>query len=187
VLRNVTSLRGEVLLARDGDMGLVDDVYFDDEQWSVRYLVVDTGHVMPERRVLIAPDTTLPGRPDDKVIRVRLTRDEVQRSPNVDTALPVAFQYDVCQRRRAASDPHLRSSEIVLGCRIQALDGPAGRVTDFVVDDTTWSIERLVVDTGKWFGTQVLIAPQSVRHIDWTWRNVHVALAREAVRASQRA
>jgi uncharacterized protein YrrD len=187
VLRNLTALRGDVLLASDGDMGLVDDVYFDDERWSVRYLVVDTGHVMPERRVLIAPGAIVPGRPDDKVIRVRLTRHEVERSPDVATALPVALQYDLSLQRRAASDPHLRSSEIVLGCRVQALDGPAGRVADFIVDDATWSIKHLVIETGKWFGTQVLIAPRSVRHIDWPWRSLHVALAREAVRASPRA
>lgn len=182
----MTALRGDVILARDGDMGFVVDVYFDDERWSVRYLVVDTRHDMPEHRVLIAPGLVVPGQPSDDLIRVRLSRREVERSPDVETALPVALQFDVPERR-AASDPHLRSSEIVLGYQVQALDGPAGHVRDFILDDATWSIERLVVDTGRWFGSGVLISPASVQRIDWPWRRVHVGLEREAVRRSPRA
>jgi hypothetical protein len=187
MLRNVTALRGDVILARDGDMGLVVDVYFDDERWSVRYLVVDTGHVMPERRVLIAPGVLVPGQPSDKLIRVRLTRNEVARSPDVKTALPVALQFDLPQQRRAAADRHLRSSEVVIGYQVQALDGLAGHLKDFVLDDATWSIERLVVDTGTWFGSRVLISPASVRSIEWPLRRVHVGLQRDAVRHSPRA
>src|SRR5262245_46429670 len=184
MLRNVTALRGDVILARDGDIGLVVDVYFDDERWSLRYLVVDTGHVMPERRVLIAPGMIVPGQPSDKLIRVSLTRNEVERSPDVNTAPPVAQQFDLPPQRRAAADRHLRSSETVIGCQVRALDGPAGHVRDFVVDDATWSIEQLVVDTGAWFGSRVLISPASVSSIDWPLRRVHVELQRDAVRRS---
>lgn len=183
----MTALRGDVILARDGDMGFVADVYFDDERWSVRYLVVDTGHVTPECRVLIAPEAVVRDQPTDDLIRVRLTRKQVERSPDVETALPVSLQFDMPERR-ATSDPHLRSSEVVIGYHVQALDGPAGRVTDLVVDDTTWSIESLVVDTGNWFpGPRVLVAPETVRRIDWPWRKVHIGLTREEVRSSPRA
>src|SRR5262245_29832536 len=186
MLRYVTALRGDVILASDGDMGLVVDLYFDDERWNVRYLVVDTGHVMPERRVLIAPGAVEPGQPTDKLIRVRLTRNEVEHSPEAKTALPVALQFDLPQQRRAAADPHLRSSEMLIGFQVQALDGAAGHLRDFVVDDTAWSVERLVIDTG-WFGSRVLVSPASVRDIDWPLRRVHVAIEREAVRQSPRA
>ncbi|HJY78946.1 MAG TPA: hypothetical protein VKE95_20055 [Burkholderiales bacterium] len=187
MLRSVTALRGDVILARDGDMGLVVDVYFDDERWSVRYLVVDTGHVMPERRVLIAPGEVVPGQPSDRLIRVRLTRNEVERSRDARTDLPVAMQFDLPQPRRAAADPHLRSSELVIGYQVQALDGPAGHLRDFVFDDGTWSVVRLVVDTGRWFGSRVLISPALVKNIDWPWRRVNVGLDREALRQSTRA
>jgi len=181
------ALRGDVVLARDGDMGFVVDVYFDDERWSVRYLVVDTGHVMPERRVLIAPESVVRDQPTDDLIRVRLTRKEVERSPDVDTALPVSLQFEIPERR-ARSDPHLRSSEVVVGYQVQALDGPAGRVSDLVVDGSTWSIDRLVVDTGNRFpGPRVLVSPKAVRRIDFPWRKVHVGLTREEVRTSPRA
>ena len=187
MLRSVRALRGDVILACDGDMGFVVDVYFDDERWSVRYLVVDTGNVMPERRVLIAPESVVPDQPTDDLIRVRLTRKEVERSPDADSALPVALQFEM-PVRWARGDPHLRSSEIVIGYQVQALDGPAGRVSDLVVDGSTWSIERFVVDTGNWLpGPRVLVSPETVRRIDWPWRKVHVGLTREEVRSSPRA
>jgi len=142
---------------------------------------------MPEHRVLIAPGVVVADQPGDKLIRVRLTRHEVERSPNADSALPVARQFDLSEPRRAAADPHLRSSEFLLGYQIQALDGPAGHLRDFVFEDATWSVERLVVDTGRWFGSRVLIPPASVKSIDWPWRRVNVGLDREAVRQSTRA
>ena len=45
MLRNVKDLRGYAIRATDGVIGRVDDFYFDDEDWGVRYLVVDTGRL----------------------------------------------------------------------------------------------------------------------------------------------
>src|SRR5262245_13471125 len=126
MLRSIKALHGDVIRARDGDMGLVVDVYFDDARWCVRYLLVDTGHVMPERRVLLAPACVLPEQPADHRLRVGLTRHEVEQSPDENTALPVWRQFDVPLQERAASDPHLRSSEVFIGYHVQALDGSAG-------------------------------------------------------------
>ena len=53
MLRSVKALRGRPIAARDGKMGEVVDVYFDDERWELRYLVVDTRHSMPQREVLV--------------------------------------------------------------------------------------------------------------------------------------
>ena len=43
MLRNVKNLRGYAIRATDGVIGHVDDFYFDDEVWAIRYLVVETG------------------------------------------------------------------------------------------------------------------------------------------------
>ena len=55
MLRNVKDLRGFALLATDGVIGKVDDLYFDDEDWGIRYLVVNTGSCLSNRKVLISP------------------------------------------------------------------------------------------------------------------------------------
>jgi len=51
MLRNIKNLRGYVIRAIDGTIGKVNDFYFDDEDWSIRYLVVDTGSWLSGRKV----------------------------------------------------------------------------------------------------------------------------------------
>ena len=55
MMRNVKDLRGYRIRATDGLIGTVDDFYFDDQDWGIRYLVVDTGCWLSGRKVLISP------------------------------------------------------------------------------------------------------------------------------------
>lgn len=52
-VRNAKDLIGHAIHATDGDIGKVVDLYFDDERWAIRYLVVDTGGWLTGRKVLI--------------------------------------------------------------------------------------------------------------------------------------
>jgi sporulation protein YlmC with PRC-barrel domain len=92
--RTVSDLKGLTIAATDGDIGSVQDLYFDDISWTVRYLVVDTGGWLPGRQVLISPmGTTGPGAQDR--IPVRLTRAQVEQSPSVEADEPVNRQYEL--------------------------------------------------------------------------------------------
>jgi sporulation protein YlmC with PRC-barrel domain len=53
--RNLTELAGYAVDATDGEIGKVHDFLFDDERWTIRYLVVQTGGFFDDRRVLISP------------------------------------------------------------------------------------------------------------------------------------
>ena len=87
--------------------------------------------------------------------------------------------------RRSDDDPHLRSTEAVEGYHIHASDGEIGHVEDFLVDDVDWTIRYLVVDTKNWWpGKKVLIAPRSVKQIDWTDRLVNLDVDRQMVKDS---
>ena len=94
MLRNVRLLRGYSIRATDGAIGAVDDLYFDDDRWAIRYLVVDTGCWLPGRKVLISPHAV--GRPDwmAQQLPVSLTKAQVEGSPDVDTRKPVSRQYE---------------------------------------------------------------------------------------------
>jgi hypothetical protein len=82
-------------------------------------------------------------------------------------------------------DPHLRSTREVIGYRIQARDGEIGHVEDLVVDDETWAIRYLVVDTRNWLpGRMVLVAPAWAQQVNWIERKVHVDLGRETIEKS---
>lgn len=55
MLHKASQLKGAVVTALDGEVGVVDALYFDDEQWGIRYLGVRTGHWPSERHLLIPP------------------------------------------------------------------------------------------------------------------------------------
>jgi hypothetical protein len=85
--------------------------------------------------------------------------------------------------RRAAQDPHLRSCKAVMKYHIEATDGDIGHVQGLLVDEQTWAIRYMVVDTNNWWlGHQVLVAPQWIREIRWADRTVSVTLTRQAVK-----
>ena len=48
-------------------------------------------------------------------------------------------------------NPNLRSTDRVSGYGIQATDGEIGHVEDFLIDDKTWAIRYLIVDTKNWW------------------------------------
>ena len=82
-------------------------------------------------------------------------------------------------------DPHLRSIREVTGYHIHGTDDDIGHVQDFIVDDESWSIRYLVVDTSNlWFGKSVLVAPRWIDRISWQENNVYVNLPREVIRNS---
>ena len=82
-------------------------------------------------------------------------------------------------------DPHLRSSAAVIGYHIAGTDGDIGHVEDFLLDEATWAIRYLVVDTSNWwFGTRVLVSSEWVTDVDWNESRLHVELTRERIKAS---
>lgn len=82
-------------------------------------------------------------------------------------------------------DSHLRSTHAVTGYRIQAADDEIGHVEDFIIDDETWAIRYLVIDTRNWWpGKKVLISPQWIDRISWDESKVFVNLSHEAVKKS---
>ena len=92
MLRRVEEVYGLDIEASDGDAGTVSDLYFDDQDWIVRYLVVDTGGWLGGRRVLISPVAVAETRWDERELRVRLTKSQVEHSPDIDLDRPVSRQ-----------------------------------------------------------------------------------------------
>jgi len=94
MLRSIKQLYGDKLGASDGEIGQVKDFYFDDQNWAIRYLVADTGNWLPGRQVLISPHAL--GRLDqtEKVLRVNLTRKQIEDSPSIESHKPVSRQYE---------------------------------------------------------------------------------------------
>jgi hypothetical protein len=94
MLRDVDTLIGSALNGTDGEIGHVGDAYFDDEAWTIRYLVVDTGTWLTNRKVLISPHSVTQPFRASGIIDVCLTREQVRNSPDIDTHRPVSRQHE---------------------------------------------------------------------------------------------
>jgi len=92
---SVNSLIGYTIKAKDGELGKVSEFYFDDITWSIRYLVVETGNWLNERKVII-PHAAL-GVTDwkSKTFQVNLTMDQVRNSPDFETQKTVSRQHEI--------------------------------------------------------------------------------------------
>ena len=94
MLRNTKDLIGFRIAAKDGDIGRVKDFYFDDETWTIRYLIVKTGDWLSTREVLIAPEAITDYSWESGTFSVGLTKDQVRNSPDIDTEKPVSRQQE---------------------------------------------------------------------------------------------
>jgi uncharacterized protein YrrD len=223
MLRNVTRLKGFAIRARDGEVGTLEEFYFDDETWAVRYLVVNTGIWLSGRLVLVSPLALRQAAWESRRLDFALTKKQIEDSPPIDTDKPVSRQHEAlylgyysypyywggpnlwglasypagltvereavteAEAAQAAAgkesaDSHLRSTDEVTGYHIEAEDGEIGHVKDFIVDDETWAIRYLEVDTRNWWpGKRVLVSPQWISRVSWPDSKVYVDLKREAI------
>ena len=216
MLRLAKNLNGYKLSARDGEIGKVQDFYFDDKNWAIRYLIADTGNWLTGRQVLIAPHALEAANENALVIPAALTRKQIEDSPSLDTDKPVSRQFEMQYYPyygwpeywagsdtslgngypmmptgpaptlpAKENDPHLRSTAAVSGYAIDAQDGEIGHVKDFVIDDETWVVRYLVVDTQNWWpGKKVLVSTLWIDRISWAESKVVVHMTRESIKSA---
>ena len=200
MLRSVNSFLGTSVVARDGEIGDVRDLLFHDRSWIVRYLVVDTGNWLSGRRVLISPAVANFSGPASHSLRVNLTKEQVQKSPGIDSDLPVSRQHEimmatyygwpaywapetlnfpnvVTEPTKVEGDPDLRSATAVKNYAVTTTDGELGHLSDLITEDANWFIRFLVVGTGIWFaGQNLLVATRWVGSISISWSDRAIIL-----------
>ncbi len=225
--RSINSLLGYTIKGTDGEIGKVEEFYFEDRTSTIRYMVVKTGGWFSGKKVLISPEAFQNPEWDSKTFSVNLTQEKIKNSPDIDTDKPVSRQQEELMRgyyswpgyyeygmygywgvgmwgypaveesavekemnqmkatEHANDNLHLRSTHEVKGYDIHATDGDIGDVEDFIIDDATWKIHFLVVDTGDWFpGKKVLISPDWIKEINWENSEVTVNASVEQVKNS---
>jgi hypothetical protein len=95
MLRSVKELSGYKLEAHDGEVGQVHEFYFDDRAWVMRYVVVETGNWLIGRRILISPHSLEQPDWEEKRIRVKLSKKQIEESPSIDARKPVYRQHEI--------------------------------------------------------------------------------------------
>jgi uncharacterized protein YrrD len=217
MLDKAKTLKGYKLHSQDGEIGKIEEFYFDDHYWTVRYLVADTGGWLTGRQVLISPHALVAVNKEERSITVDLTKKQIEDSPPLDSDKPVSRQFEETyfgyygwptywggaymwgpyptivnnrkewreptQGEKKTWDSHLRSTHDVSGHYVQATDGEIGHVEDFIIDDETWAIRYLIIDTRNWWpGKKVLISPQWIERVSWDELTVFVNVLREAIK-----
>jgi hypothetical protein len=94
MLWTASGIKGYAILASDGAIGTVSDFLFNDGDWLVRWLVVDTGTWLSGRKVLLPPFVLGHPDPRNREFPVRLTKAQVKDSPDIDTDRPVSRQME---------------------------------------------------------------------------------------------
>lgn len=85
--------------------------------------------------------------------------------------------------RERGDDPHLRACDAVMRYHVHAIDGDIGHVNGLIVDDQSWVIRYLVVNTSDWWlGHDVLVATEWIDDISWLEAKVSISLSRRAVK-----
>jgi sporulation protein YlmC with PRC-barrel domain len=188
--------------AKDGEIGKVEEFYFDDDGWVIRYLVLQTEKWLSGRKVLISPAAVLKGPWKAGSLFVDLTKEQIERSPDIDTNRPVFRQQEMMlyghygwpgywksgfYGEGVAGDDnnvdlHLRSSIQVTGYHVHGTDGEVGKLTDFIMDDQTWKITHLVVGlSGQADGSHVLVPVEHIKQMSWKDADIYCDMAAAVV------
>ena len=170
-LRKMTGL---TLRAADGEIGKLDNFYFDPQSWMVRFCIVQTGSAFSDRRVLVSPFAF--DKPDFEahVIPVHLEIEKIGNSTDVDSAKPLATEYSLGNVRE---------------CTVEGIDGTIGHADDFLVEIPGWNLRYIIVDTQNILpGRRVMIPIEKVKAIiikEWKQQSrVLISLTKEEIKAS---
>lgn len=212
----------------DGICGHIRDIYFDDDKWTLRYFLLDTGSWLPGKLVLISPLAIDEIDFKNKIIDVNLSKEQVDKCPNPSEHVPISRQmeeqfanyynypfywpgtgiwpalgYDLAyyagfknrgltdqekktiQQSVKTKDQHLRTINELKGYAIEGRDGRIGHVENFILDDETWELRYLVIDTINWWPSRVVIlSPQWVERIEWADSKIVLNLNKEKIKNS---
>jgi hypothetical protein len=201
VLLSVKKLCRQTVHARDGDLGRLRAIYFDDHSWAVRHVVVGVGGWLTYQRVLIAPSCIDVREDMPPKVRTSLTTAQALEKPAVATDPSVSdqrglalyryygFPYDWSGPGRHEQprwgNPHCRSTRKLIGYYVHTLDGEIGHIDDFLLDIGSWTIPYVVIETRNWFpGTRVLLFSGWISWVSWAETAIHVDLRREKIRSA---
>ena len=200
MMSKLSTLKGYKLCGLDGELGSIREFLFDDRDWNVRYLVVETGNWLMSRKVLLSLQALTFVSNQKLEITFDLTKKSIEDSPAFDPDIPItrAFEESLAAHfgwpAYWASKPtdalnslamSTKRADSLVGDTIQASDGPIGRIDDFIVDDEAWILRYLIVDTKKWLpGKQVLVSPMWIDQVMADESKVFVGLTQEQIRLS---
>ena len=185
MLRCSTELIRYDVAAAEGKIGEVCDFYFDDRDWGVRFIVVDTDGLFGDNRILIRPQDVRELRFPEEAIVLDMARSKVEEASGPAMFPAAAEGATVSDDSLALTEGGqvLRGVAQLSSFEVTGEDAKIGCVHGLLIETTTWSIRYLIVDTGNWLpGKLILLSPHSVERIDWDDRTVAAGVTMEGVK-----
>jgi hypothetical protein len=85
-------------------------------------------------------------------------------------------------KHRRPDDLHLQSANSVMRYYVHASDGDIGHVQGLLIEEQTWAIRYIIVNTSNWWlGHEVLIAPEWIDDVYWAESKLMISLTRKSI------
>ncbi|GAB6145480.1 PRC-barrel domain-containing protein [Desulfocicer niacini] len=229
MLRSINEIIGYTFFVKEDDVGKCKDLLFDDQLWTVRHMVADTGGWLMDKKVLISPVMVQITDWQMQSIFLEITREQLEECPSLMEDEPISreherkmFQYlnypyywahdglwgpgaypavmtqipdnsaqkhdeeTLEEEEEKVEENHLRSFKEVKGYDIEASDGNIGYVEDFILEDKTWALRYVVLNTRNWLpgGKKVILSLNWVKKVSWEQSTLFLDISREQVENS---
>ncbi len=230
MLKSINEIIGYTLFSKGDDVGKCKDLLFDDQLWTVRHMVADTGGWLVGKKVLVSPVMVQKTDWQMQSIFLDITREQLEKCPSLLEDEPVSreherkiFQFLNCPyywvdnglwghaaypavmtrvpeesaqkadekileepQAQDGEENHLRSYKEVKGYNIETSDGNIGHVDDFILEDKTWALRYVVVDTRNWLpgGKKILLSLNWVKKVIWELSLLFLDIRKEQVENS---
>jgi hypothetical protein len=204
MLRSLENMLGYQIAARNGYIGTLEDFFYLDDSWTIRYLIIAAGGWLNRKQVLLSTSIVQEISDAAREVRVGLTKEQVYSSPDIDTDKPVTRQKELLlaehygwehnwkpeqplgsdlqpvrmeiEGHLEGSNPHLRSFR-ELTTYSTAENESIGYVVDAIANDLGWGIPSIVVSKSRDVAIDAVLVPAGrVRNIDWTNRTIQFDL-----------
>ncbi|MGE5486938.1 MAG: PRC-barrel domain-containing protein [bacterium] len=195
MLLGASCLKGFRADATDREVGIVRDVFFDDVDWAVQYIAIDTAGRFPRRKLLVPAAWASHADAGNKrltlcVAAERLgscpepaSRTSLSRPETIGLAQRLIWPDD-SQRGPTGPGGQLRSAEDVSGYLVRALDRESGCLCDLLVDDA-WQIEYLIVKLRPLMpGGMVVVERRWAASLNPAERTIGIALPAHALQSA---
>jgi len=163
--RSINSLTGYALKARDGEIGRCKDFLFDDQFWTIRYMVANTGTWLTGKKVLISPESIKRSDWKNGFFEIDLTMAEIEHAPLLDDDAPVSRQYEIRMARHYSTTAYWvgpyawGSSEYPIGL-------PPQGVPDDIVINPDVDQDQNLRSASEITGYTISAADDEIGHVD---------------------
>jgi uncharacterized protein YrrD len=180
-----------LVVAKDGNVGYLDDFYLDDKSWIIPYILVESGDWLHRKDVIIANQVIDRVDLSSRRIFLKMTQEQVESSPHIHRGKVISREQEVEYYNHFKGEYYwnkqngitsLHTTKGLMGMGIHTPDSTFGKISDLQFTPVKWTVEHLVVHTHRVLnGKVVLISTKEVAGVDWVNNRVNVRLLEEQI------